>query len=144
MKRAGTCGTHAKGCSLCNYALTDLVQRGFLGEGRGVRTWRKGQELMNGHVDRQTDRSRAMRLEKRRPQRRKEEDEREGDKGGREGGSKGKRERAGMAGSPFISSPHLAYDDLKLLLGLWEEPDGTACKLTDPRLALVPGEYTMV
>ena len=61
MKRAGTCGTHAKGCSLCNYALTDLVQRGFLGEGRGVRTWRKGQELMNGHVDRQTDRSRAMR-----------------------------------------------------------------------------------
>jgi len=96
---------------LSNYAMQQIWNKGsLLGKERsedleGVET--------RAHTDRQTDRSRAMRAEKRR-----------GHRGGQETGKTGgnmweQRAQAGVAGSPFICSPQLkdlgeAGDDISL------------------------------
>lgn len=68
-----------------------------------------------------------MSVEKRRTQRRKGEGDRKGIGGWKRGWGEGERESWGWPAHLV----HLADDDFKLLLGPWEEPDGTSCKLTD-------------
>ena len=63
-----------------------------MGEGRGVRTRRKGRERqMSGHVDRHTDGSRALRAEKWRQRTEREGEEGERQRGSGRGGGEGRR-----------------------------------------------------
>lgn len=77
-----------------------------MGEERRVGTWRRGRgrhvDKGSGHVNRQTDKSRAMRAEKR---------DREGQKEGeRLAGTLGNRERAGVVGQQaFYTQPYLKH-----------------------------------